>query len=98
MSDFHDIRGLRAFLSLNDFELDSVSLSKGLEALRLDRAEVHENIRSTFARNEAKTFRVVEPLYGASDTCHTDVPLPPLGLTVLRPAACSRSMAASRRV
>ena len=40
----------------------------GLEAVALNGAEVHEQIRSAFRRNKTKTFLIVKPLNGTALT------------------------------
>src|SRR5215470_16491521 len=68
--DLLDVSGLRPLLPLNDLELDLVPFSERLEARAVDRAEVHEHIGTTLARDEAEALRVVEPLHGAGDASH----------------------------
>src|ERR1043166_8734386 len=68
------VRRLRSFLALHDFELDAIAFGQGLEAGPLNRAEMHEHIRSALPRNKTVPLRVVEPLHGASETSHCDVP------------------------
>jgi hypothetical protein len=63
----HDIGCLWTLLTLNDLELDSIALSQRLESGPLDCAEVDKHVGAAVARNEAKAFRVVEPLHYAID-------------------------------
>ena len=57
---------LRTFLALDDLELDLVAFLQALVAIVVDRAIVHEHIRTTiFTAYKAKAFRIVEPLYGS---------------------------------
>jgi len=62
-SEFHDLVGLRAFLTLHDIELDVVALLKALVAFRGDGAVVYENVGlSVLASDESIAFGVIEPL------------------------------------
>src|SRR5690242_6465383 len=64
-----------AFLSLHDVELDGLAFRERLVTIALDGGMMHEAILlSIVARDEAKSFRVVEPLHGAcrSHTLHSD--------------------------
>src|SRR5215471_1710415 len=65
-----DVSGLRTLLPLNDLELDLVTFRERLETRAVDRAEMHEHIGTTLARDEAEALRVVEPLHGAGDARH----------------------------
>ena len=67
---FRDVSGLGAFLALDDFEFDTISFGKGFEPGPRDRAEMHEDVRASLPRNEAKTFCVVKPLDRSRDSCH----------------------------
>src|SRR5262245_6397924 len=69
-SRLRDVCRLWSFLTLNDFEFHPIALGQGLEAVPLDGAEVHEDVRSSLAGDETVTLRVVEPLHGASKTSH----------------------------
>src|SRR5207247_1042031 len=64
------VRGLWAFLALNDFKLDAITFCERFEAAALNGAVVNEDVRPAFAGNEPKTFRVVEPLHCAGDASH----------------------------
>jgi len=66
--DNHDIGSLKAFRAFLDAEFDTLALLQGSEAVGLDRAKVHENIRTALALNEAVTLARIEPLYRASYT------------------------------
>jgi hypothetical protein len=59
------VRSLRAFLALDDVELDPLALLKRAESLLLDGGVVDENVLSAVSRNEAITLCVIEPLYGS---------------------------------
>jgi len=67
---FGNVRGLRAFLTLNDFELNAITFSERLKAAAGNRAVVNEDVRTAFARNEAESLRVIEPLHSAGDASH----------------------------
>jgi hypothetical protein len=57
---------LRTFLTIDDVELDLVAFLQALVAIVVDRAIVHEHIRTTIlTAYKAKAFRIVEPLYGS---------------------------------
>src|SRR5579862_9202340 len=49
-ADGANLVGLRAFLSLGDFELDPLSLFEGLVTIHLDRAVVNEDVTSARSR------------------------------------------------
>src|SRR5487761_2066247 len=68
--DLRHFGRLRSLLSLDDLEFHRVALSQGVESAALNGAVVHEYVRPTFVGDEAKTLRVVEPLYGAGDASH----------------------------
>src|SRR5688572_1644699 len=56
-------------LPFDDVELNGVPFSERLEALPLDRAEVHETVLLAVVRgDEPKPLRVVEPLHLAGRT------------------------------
>src|SRR5919108_1747826 len=56
-------------LPLDDVELNGVALGERLEALPLNRAEVHETVLLAVVRgDETKPLRVVEPLHLAGRT------------------------------
>src|SRR5664280_1894925 len=57
---------LRAFLAIDNLELDLVTFLQALVAFDVDRAVVHEHVRTTIlTAYESKAFRVIEPLYGS---------------------------------
>ena len=70
LRDFRDIGRLWAFLALNNFELNSIAFGKGLESRARYRAEMDEHVGASLPGDEAKTFRVVEPLHCPGDACH----------------------------
>jgi hypothetical protein len=65
-----DVRCLRSFLTLNDFEFYLVAFGERLETAAADRAEVNEDVRSALSRDEAESFGVVEPFDRACNACH----------------------------
>jgi hypothetical protein len=66
-----DLRGLRAFGTLLDYELDLLIFGQCLEAATDDLAVMREQIGAAAVRgNEAKTLGLVEPLNFA--TSHFD--------------------------
>src|SRR5215475_1877062 len=64
-SDLPDVGGLQPLRAAGDLELDPIALGQALEALRLDGAEVHEDILAVFLGNESVALRIVEPLHAA---------------------------------
>src|SRR5258705_739364 len=68
MSSLADVGRLQTLGASRYFELHAVTLDEALEALRLDRAVVHEDVLATFLRDEAEALRIVEPLHGTG--CH----------------------------
>src|SRR5690242_17272699 len=71
---FGHVSGLWPLLALDDFEFDAVALGERLEARALDRAEMHEDVRPSFPRDEAVPLCVVEPLHGACQAWHCTFP------------------------
>lgn len=69
-----DIRCLRAFLALHDFELDLITLLQTLVTFRRDGAVMNEHIGPIFAPDKSVSFRVVKPLDGAFQTFHVRTP------------------------
>ena len=65
---FRYVTGLLALRAIDDLELDRLAFFERPEVISLDRREVHEYVRPTFAFNEPVTLRVVEPLDLACDT------------------------------
>jgi hypothetical protein len=64
-----DLIGLGSLGSLDDVELNFISLLEALVSLALDRAVVNEDIGATLAPEEAVALRIVEPLNGALILC-----------------------------
>src|SRR4051812_39536823 len=68
-SQLRHVFGRWALLSLNDIELDAVALGEGFEAPALDRRVVDEAVLlPVLTSDEAKPFRIVEPLDGSGGT------------------------------
>src|SRR5262245_10480381 len=63
---------LETLRTAGHLELHVFALGKGLEALTLDRREVHEHVLSAFLRDESESLRLVEPLHCA--TSHVATP------------------------
>ena len=61
--------GLRALCSLDDIELNFVTLFKALIAFALDGAIVNEHVRPAITAEKTVALCVVEPLYGALILC-----------------------------
>jgi hypothetical protein len=69
-SDLLDVGGARPLGALLHIVLHLVRFLEGLEAARLDRGEVDEEILAAIVRgDEAETLGVVEPLYGTCAHC-----------------------------
>jgi hypothetical protein len=64
-----DLVGLGTFSSLNDVEFDLVALFEALVALALYGTVMYEDVCPALSAEEAVTFCVVEPLYGALILC-----------------------------
>jgi len=64
-----DLIGLGAFGSLDDVELNLVTLFEAFVALALDGAVMNEDVSPAVAAEEAVTLCVVEPLYRAFILC-----------------------------
>jgi hypothetical protein len=60
--------GLQALLALHYLEADLLAFLQALEAVALNRAEMHENIRAIVTADEAETLGVVEPFDGTDLT------------------------------
>jgi hypothetical protein len=69
-SHFGDFGCLRSLLTLDDLELDAITLGEGLEAASLNGAEVNEDVRASLAGDETVPFGIIEPLHGAGETSH----------------------------
>lgn len=65
-----DVRSLRSLLTLSDFELDLISFLQALITFRADRAIMNKDIRPIGTSDESVAFRVVKPLYCASQAFH----------------------------
>src|SRR5207247_4628990 len=65
-SGLADVCGLQSLRTAGDVELHGLTLGKRLEAVALNRREVHENVLSTLLGNEAKSLGLVEPLHRAT--------------------------------
>jgi hypothetical protein len=65
-----DLIGLGTFGSLNDVEFNLITFFEALVALALNGAVVYEDVCPALTAEEAVTFCVVEPLYGALILCH----------------------------
>src|SRR5690606_31978083 len=65
----HDVLRRVALLPLDDVERHTLSLSKRLEPLHLDRGVVDEAVlRAVLGRDEAEALGIVEPLHCADGT------------------------------
>lgn len=70
-SDSCYVNSCRTFLAVLNFELNVLTFSQSFEAITLDSGEVYEHIFAAISRsNEAKTFRLVEPLNLTFNLCH----------------------------
>src|SRR5215207_180539 len=61
--DALDVRGVQSLISGLDLELDFLALGEGLEAIHLDRGEMHEHVLAALLLNEAVALGVIEPLH-----------------------------------
>ena len=71
---FANVRCLRTFLPLADFEFDCVPLLQALVALRGNGAVMHKDIRPGIATDEPVAFGIVEPLDRTFQTFHVRPP------------------------
>jgi len=76
-----NVAGLRTLRSFFDSEFDLLAFLQVTVAVTLDGGEVNENVRSTFASNEAEALVAVEPFH-CSDNSFRHV-LPPMAIEVL---------------
>ena len=68
-ADLYDVLGRGAFGTLDDVELNALTLGERAEATALNRGMMDEAVLlTTFGRDKAKALRVVEPLYRAGGT------------------------------
>ena len=65
-----DIRGLQSLRTFDHIELHLCAFLQRAEAAGLNRAEMDEHILAPVSRDEAKAFRIVEPLDGSGLTTH----------------------------
>ena len=65
------IRGLGSLGTLSDVEFDVVTLGQGLKAVTLNRRKMNEHVLTCVLLDEAKAFRVVEPLHCAYCQLHS---------------------------
>src|SRR6267143_5262855 len=65
--DAHDVRGVEPLVPLLHFELHHLTFGERLEAVHLNRREMHEHVFATFLLNEAVSFGVIEPLHLSLD-------------------------------
>src|SRR3954468_7327378 len=68
------VTGLRTFRSIDDFELNRLSLFERAETGALNRRIVHEHIAAAFALDKTVALGVVEPLDLACNT-HRSLPV-----------------------
>src|ERR1022692_1660489 len=67
-----NVRRLRSFWAVGDFELHRVAFLQALVALGSDRAVVYKNVRAVRAPDESVALCVIEPLYSAFQTFHVN--------------------------
>ena len=67
-----DFFSLWSFGALRHFELDFLALFEGLEAIALNGAVVHKDVRGAWLFNEAIALRVVKPLDLTGYSRHTN--------------------------
>jgi hypothetical protein len=68
------VRGLRAFLTLDDLELDFVAFLETFVALAADSAVMNKYIRAIVSADKTVAFRVIEPLDGSFQSIHLRPP------------------------
>src|SRR5436309_903982 len=59
----HDVRRVQPFLPSEHFEFHGLTLGECLEAIHLNRREMHEHVLAAFLLDETIPLRVVEPLH-----------------------------------
>jgi hypothetical protein len=64
-----DLVGLGALCSLDNIELNLITLFEALIALALNGTVMNEDVSPTVPAQEAVAFCVIEPLYGALVLC-----------------------------
>src|SRR6476646_2411066 len=62
--------GLRAFLSLNNFEFNVIALLEAFVSLRLDGTVVDEHIRAVIPADKAEALCVIEPFHFTFNSRH----------------------------
>src|SRR5690349_7388898 len=73
-ADLHDVFGRGALGTMDDVELNALTLGERAEATALNRGMMDEAVLlTTFGRDKAKALRVVEPLHGAGRTSHVEL-------------------------
>src|SRR5258706_2308870 len=82
-----DVGRLRALRALLDSKFNLLSFLQVAETVTLNGGEMDEDVRSTFAVNEAEAFITIEPLYGTSYTIRHC--LPPVAILKLGGLLCS---------
>src|SRR5437764_10418484 len=76
-----DVLRLEPLRALDEIELDARAFRKAAESLRLNRAEMDEDVLSAGRGDESETLRVVEPLDSTGAT-HAELLLISVGLLV----------------
>src|SRR5688572_29686302 len=71
-----DLVRLQPLLSLHDDEGHLLAFLQALEALALDRAEMHEHVIAILAADEAEALGIVEPFHGPGFAVRHTVVLP----------------------
>jgi hypothetical protein len=64
-SGYVDVLGLKAFIALNDIELDLLSFDEGAVAVHGDLRVMNEDVVSALALDETEALLIGEPLNGA---------------------------------
>ena len=59
-----NVRSLPSLGALDNVELYSLAFLQTLEATRVDRRVVHEDVLAVLTRDEAEALRVIEPFHG----------------------------------
>src|SRR5262249_1915803 len=94
-----DVGRLQTLRASRHIELYAVTLDEALEALRLDRAVVHEDVLATLLGDEAEALPVVGPLHGTG--CHLTCSFRSVVALLVAPTSmvgcCEREFSAAAR-
>jgi hypothetical protein len=63
--NFHHVRSLRPFLTVDNLEFDHIAFLQALVTLGIQSAVVNEYIGTVLTPDKTKALSVIEPLYGS---------------------------------